>query len=56
MASPPPPPWPERAAASAGMCSPRMKSDMSGEQPSTAAENVCRRQTEATVGSPAQPG
>ncbi len=43
---------PFRAFISSGTCSCRIVSDMSGVHDSTAAENVWRRQTLATVGSP----
>jgi hypothetical protein len=42
----------KRSGASAGMCSVTINSDISGEHDSTAAENVWRRHTQATVGSP----
>ena len=42
----------EISGASAGMCSVTINSDISGEHDSTAAENVWRRHTQATVGSP----
>lgn len=42
----------ERRGSSEGICSDMIKPVISVEQFSTAAEKVCRRHTDATVGSP----
>lgn len=44
----------ERILMREGSCSVRIPEVISGEQDSTAAENVCRRHTQATVGSPSR--